>query len=112
GRGRRIAVLGDMLELGAHSQKLHAALADIISETSTDLVFLAGQEMKALADKLPVDFRVEYRSRVEELQPLLIETLKPGDAVMIKSSKSVGFSKLVDALVKHYPAAVARPVNA
>ena len=50
GEGRRIAVLGDMLELGAHSAKLHAALADLIVGTGTDTVFLAGPEMRALAD--------------------------------------------------------------
>ncbi|MGO4842129.1 glutamate ligase domain-containing protein, partial [Rhizobiaceae sp. 2RAB30] len=38
GEGRRIAVLGDMLELGSHSAKLHTALADVLGETSTDLV--------------------------------------------------------------------------
>ena len=50
GEGRRIAVLGDMLELGDHSAKLHAALADLIVGTETDTVFLAGPEMQALAD--------------------------------------------------------------
>ncbi len=61
GRGRRIAVLGDMLELGSHSAKLHGALAETIGETNTDMVFLAGREMKVLADTLPCDFRTEYR---------------------------------------------------
>jgi UDP-N-acetylmuramoyl-tripeptide--D-alanyl-D-alanine ligase len=98
-------VLGDMLELGAHSAKLHAGLADLIAATRTDLVFLAGREMKALAGKLPPTLRAEYREGVEELKPLLIEAVGPGDAVMIKSSNGIGFSKLVDALVKHDPAA-------
>ena len=42
GDGRRIAVLGDMLELGSHSAKLHAGLAALIIGTRTDMVFLAG----------------------------------------------------------------------
>ena len=50
GEGRRIAVLGDMLELGDHAAKLHAALAELIVGTGTDTVFLAGPEMRALAD--------------------------------------------------------------
>jgi UDP-N-acetylmuramoyl-tripeptide--D-alanyl-D-alanine ligase len=104
GKGRRIAVLGDMLELGSHSAKLHAGLADIIAETNTDMVFLAGQEMKALAEKLPVDFHVEYKPNVEELQPVLLSAVKPGDAIMIKSSNAAGFSRLVDALVNRFPA--------
>jgi UDP-N-acetylmuramoyl-tripeptide--D-alanyl-D-alanine ligase len=103
--GRRIAVLGDMLELGEHSGKLHAELAEVITATKTDMVLLAGSEMKALADKLPVDFRAEYRQGVEELKPLLLESVRPGDAVMIKSSNGIGFSRLVDALIDCYPAA-------
>jgi UDP-N-acetylmuramoyl-tripeptide--D-alanyl-D-alanine ligase len=105
GNGRRIAVLGDMLELGAHSAKLHAALAELIVGTGTGTVLLAGPEMKALADVLPGDIATAYRAGVEELQPVLFETIGPGDAVMIKSSKGIGFSRLVDALLKKFPAA-------
>ncbi len=104
GEGRRIAVLGDMLELGSHSAKLHAALADLIAGTRTDLILLAGPEMKALAEALPGSAKVEYRANVEELKPVLIDTMRPGDVVMIKSSKGIGFSKLVDALISQFPA--------
>ena len=96
GEGRRIAVLGDMLELGDHSAKLHAALADLIVGTGTQTVFLGGPEMRALAETLPGEIKTEYRAGVEEL--------KPGDVVMIKSSKGIGFAKLVDALLGKFPA--------
>ncbi|MGE3306026.1 MAG: UDP-N-acetylmuramoylalanyl-D-glutamyl-2,6-diaminopimelate--D-alanyl-D-alanine ligase [Rhizobiaceae bacterium] len=102
GEGRRIAVLGDMLELGSHAAGLHAGLADALD--GTDLVLLAGPEMKALADRLAGERPVEYRDDAEALKPLLIDTVRAGDTVMIKSSKGIGFSKLVDALLKHYPA--------
>lgn len=98
GEGRRIAVLGDMLELGDHSAKLHAALADLIVGTGTQTVFLGGPEMRALAEALPGDIKMEYRAGVEQLKPVLLAALKPGDVVMIKSSKGIGFAKLVDAL--------------
>ncbi|MBB6464546.1 UDP-N-acetylmuramoylalanyl-D-glutamyl-2,6-diaminopimelate--D-alanyl-D-alanine ligase [Aminobacter carboxidus] len=104
GAGRRIAVLGDMLELGSHSAKLHQALAELIGSTRTDMVLMAGPEMKALADTLPEGFRAEYRSGVEELKSVLLTTLQPGDAVMIKSSKGIGFNRLVEALIKTFPA--------
>ncbi|WP_011581346.1 MULTISPECIES: UDP-N-acetylmuramoyl-tripeptide--D-alanyl-D-alanine ligase [Chelativorans] len=107
--GRRIAVLGDMLELGVHSEKLHAALGDIIAGTKTDILLLAGTEMKALADNAPPGRLVEYRPTVEELQPLLLELLQPGDAIMVKSSNGIGLSRLVDVLLKNYPAAVDEP---
>ncbi|UCI34104.1 UDP-N-acetylmuramoylalanyl-D-glutamyl-2,6-diaminopimelate--D-alanyl-D-alanine ligase [Mesorhizobium sp. B4-1-4] len=104
GEGRRIAVLGDMLELGDHSANLHAALADLIVGTGTRTVFLGGPEMRALAQALPDDIKTEYRAGVEELKPVLLAALKPGDVVMIKSSKGIGFAKLVDALLGKYPA--------
>jgi UDP-N-acetylmuramoyl-tripeptide--D-alanyl-D-alanine ligase len=104
GEGRRIAVLGDMLELGDHSAKLHAALADLIVGTGTQTVFLGGPEMRALAEALPDEIKTEYRAGVEELKPVLLAALKPGDVVMIKSSKGIGFAKLVDALLGKFPA--------
>jgi UDP-N-acetylmuramoyl-tripeptide--D-alanyl-D-alanine ligase len=107
GEGRRIAVLGDMLELGDHSAKLHAALAELIVGTGTHTVFLGGPEMRALADILPDEIKTEYRAGAEELKPLLLSALKAGDVVMIKSSKGIGFSKLVEALLGKYPAEAA-----
>ena len=98
GAGRRIAVLGDMLELGEHAPKLHAGLAELIKGKHIDLVLLAGPEMKALAEKLADGPKIEYRANVDELKPVLMATVRAGDTVMIKSSKGVGFSKLVDAL--------------
>ncbi|MDZ5698159.1 UDP-N-acetylmuramoylalanyl-D-glutamyl-2,6-diaminopimelate--D-alanyl-D-alanine ligase [Chelativorans sp. M5D2P16] len=103
--GRRIAVLGDMLELGEHSAKLHAALGDLIAASSVDLLLLGGPEMKRLADNVPSGPQVEYRESAEELRPLLLKTVRPGDAIVIKSSKGIGFSGLVDALIKNFPAA-------
>ncbi|WEX11346.1 UDP-N-acetylmuramoylalanyl-D-glutamyl-2,6-diaminopimelate--D-alanyl-D-alanine ligase [Chelativorans sp. AA-79] len=112
GEGRRIAVLGDMLELGVHSAKLHEALADIVAATKTDLLFLAGAEMKALADNPPAELPVEYRESVGELQPLLLDAVRPGDTIMIKASKGIGFSKLVDAFLQTFPAAADQPTQA
>ncbi len=104
GSGRRIAVLGDMLELGSHSAKLHSALAELIAGTRTDVVLLAGPEMKSLAAALPETATFEYRDGADALKPVLIDTVGPGDVVMIKSSKGIGFSKLVDALIRQFPA--------
>jgi UDP-N-acetylmuramoyl-tripeptide--D-alanyl-D-alanine ligase len=104
GEGRRIAVLGDRLELGAHSAGLHAGLAELIVGTGTGTVFLGGPEMKALADIVPGEIATEYRAGAKELQPLVLAALKPGDVVMVKSSKGIGFARLVDALLARFPA--------
>jgi UDP-N-acetylmuramoyl-tripeptide--D-alanyl-D-alanine ligase len=105
GEGRRIAVLGDMLELGTHAEQFHAALADVLVNTKIDRVFLAGPEMKVLAAKLPAHFHTQHRERVEDLKQLLVQSVRPGDAIMIKSSLGIGFSKLVDGLADRFPAA-------
>ena len=105
GHGRRIAVLGDMLELGSHADGLHARLAEVLEQTNIDLVLLAGQHMSALAQSMPPHITCTHRPDVNELAPILLQCVRPGDTVMIKSSNGIGFSKLVDALVNHFPAA-------
>lgn len=102
--GRRIAVLGDMLELGVHSRKLHEALAGPVAKSGADMVLLGGPEIEALAATLPEGTAMQYRGSADELKPLLLETIRPGDVVMVKSSKSAGFSKLVEALLQKFPA--------
>lgn len=63
--------------------------------------------MRALADILPGEIKTEYRASAEDLKLVLLSALKPGDVVMIKSSKGIGFSKLVDALLGKFPAVAA-----
>lgn len=107
GRGRRIAVLGDMLELGRHSRKLHEELAGPVAASKMDKVFLAGPEMKALADALPVETERDYCQSAEDLKPIIAAKIRPGDVVVVKSSNGIGFSKLVDHLLKQFPPATA-----
>ncbi|MCO5065389.1 MAG: UDP-N-acetylmuramoylalanyl-D-glutamyl-2,6-diaminopimelate--D-alanyl-D-alanine ligase [Rhizobiaceae bacterium] len=102
--GKRIAVLGDMLELGAHSRKLHGDLAALLVDSGADRVFLGGEEMKALAEAMPEGIKFEYRTQTDELLPLVLAAVRPGDAVVVKSSKSRGFSRIVDAMLKQFPA--------
>jgi UDP-N-acetylmuramoyl-tripeptide--D-alanyl-D-alanine ligase len=103
-KGRRIAVLGDMRELGAHSAKLHASLSAMIEPTKIDLVFLGGPEMSALAAVLPPERLAKHLPDVEVLKPVLLAAIKPGDTIMVKSSNGVGFSKLVTAIRDKFPA--------
>ncbi|WP_136656303.1 UDP-N-acetylmuramoyl-L-alanyl-D-glutamate--2,6-diaminopimelate ligase [Nitratireductor sp. XY-223] len=102
--GRRIAVLGDMLELGSFSKKLHVGLQAPLEEAGIDLVLLGGPEMAALNDSLGDTPTHRHFDTVEALQPVLLETVRPGDVVLIKSSNGIGFSRLVSALVDKYPA--------
>ncbi|WP_185985036.1 UDP-N-acetylmuramoylalanyl-D-glutamyl-2,6-diaminopimelate--D-alanyl-D-alanine ligase [Aureimonas mangrovi] len=97
--GRRIAVLGDMLELGGHSRRLHAELAGPIAEAGVDAVFLAGDEIRTLTGALPPAIHCEWHRGVGELEASLVPYLRAGDVVMVKASKGIGFAGLVDKLV-------------
>ncbi len=100
--GRRIAVLGDMLELGKQSSKLHGDLARPIVDAKVNMLFIGGAHMSALKSAMPAEIHVEYREHIDELLPLVVKAVRPGDVVMIKSSKSIGFVKIVNALLKKY----------
>ncbi len=104
-RGRRIAVLGDMLELGRHSRDLHERLADPIVSAGVDRLYLAGPEMRALADKVPNDIYCEYEKSADDLVGSLMATPQAGDVFMVKSSNGIGFSRIVKAFLDKYPRA-------
>ncbi|MBK3746068.1 UDP-N-acetylmuramoylalanyl-D-glutamyl-2,6-diaminopimelate--D-alanyl-D-alanine ligase, partial [Paraburkholderia aspalathi] len=111
GRGQRIAVLGDMLELGRQSGKLHADLARPIADAEVNALYIGGPDMSALKSALPVEIHIEYRQSVEELLPLVVKAVRPGDVIMVKSSKGIGFSKIVKALITQYPPAKYPPIE-
>ncbi len=97
--GRRIAVLGDMLELGENSEDLHRELAGVIAASRVDAVFLAGPHMRALLDTLPGDFPKVYGEDAEDITTPLLDAIRSGDVVMVKSSKGIGFSRIVDTML-------------
>ncbi len=84
--GRRIAVLGDMLELGDQSARLHAELAGPLNDANADLVFTAGPEMRALDRALPALRRGGHAATPGETAKLVAARLKPGDVVLVKGS--------------------------
>jgi UDP-N-acetylmuramoyl-tripeptide--D-alanyl-D-alanine ligase len=100
--GRRIAVLGDMLELGKKSGEMHGDLANEFSRTNIDQVFLVGPDMAHLRDNLPPDLLASYVADVNQLKPILFSSLQADDVVMVKASKGIGFAGLVDELVQKY----------
>ena len=97
---RKIAVLGDMLEMGAGDH--HAALAAPVAAANTDLVFAAGHEMKALWDALPANRRGAYAENSTALAPSLLAALQPGDTVLVKGSNGAKMSVIVEALKKRH----------
>jgi UDP-N-acetylmuramoyl-tripeptide--D-alanyl-D-alanine ligase len=102
-RGRRIAVLGDMLELGPEAEALHQGLQPAIIENDIDLVFASGPLMRSLYQALPADRRGAYAEGSEALEPLVLEEVQPGDVVMVKGSLGSRMGRVVKALRARYP---------
>ncbi|MCE7030058.1 UDP-N-acetylmuramoylalanyl-D-glutamyl-2,6-diaminopimelate--D-alanyl-D-alanine ligase [Jiella avicenniae] len=99
---RRIAVLGDMLELGTSSAELHAGLKEHVLAAKVDMVFLAGEEMKALDEALAGSLACRWHETNDELLADLESTMEGGDVVLVKASKSIGFSRLVETLLSRH----------
>lgn len=93
---RRIAVLGPMRELGPHSEALHASLAPTVLDARVDELILIGEEMRPLAEQVVGKVSLDLVSNVDEATERLMRALRPGDAVLVKASNSVGLAKLVE----------------
>ncbi len=101
-RGRRIAVLGDMLELGPEAAALHRGLAEPLAANAVDLVFCAGSAMRSLWQALPSARQGGYAEDAGKLEPQVVEAIGDGDAVMVKGSLGSRMSPIVKALQRRY----------
>ena len=97
-RGRRIAILGDMLELGPQEQALHEAVAQYPALANVDLVHCVGSRMEALSRKLPLRQRGRHVANATDLAAVAHLLVAPGDVVLVKGSKGSLVSRIVDAL--------------
>lgn len=95
---RRIAVLGEMRELGAAGPDYHAALATPLSDARVDLAILVGPAMAPLANALEGHIEFVHVSDAAAALGALKTVLAPGDAVLVKGSNGVGLATLVTAL--------------
>ena len=102
--GRRIAILGDMLELGPDEIDMHEAVATYPALAHVDLVHCVGPRMAALYDKLPERQRGRVASNADELAEIAHRLASPGDIVLVKGSKSSLVSRVVDGLRNLAPA--------
>jgi len=100
--GRRIAVLGDMLELGERSAELHAGLAPAVVAAGTDALYACGPNMAHLWDALPGSRRAMRTDTAAELAAPLLSDLRRGDVVMVKGSLGSRMGPLVEAIRERY----------
>jgi len=96
--GRRIAVLGDMLELGADGARHHAELALPLKAANVDLVYTCGKLMKNLHESLPANQRGVHKDSSADLAQIVPDVLVPGDVVMVKGSLGSKMGSIVEAL--------------
>jgi UDP-N-acetylmuramyl pentapeptide synthase len=112
--GRRIAVLGDMRELGRGAAAMHADLLGPLRAADVDRVYLAGPLMRALWRDLPAAMRGGHCDTADELQAIVASAVAPGDVVMVKGSNASRMGPLVEALKVRFASARpgARPARA
>jgi UDP-N-acetylmuramoyl-tripeptide--D-alanyl-D-alanine ligase len=103
--GRRVAVLGDMLEMGPDGPAHHAALAAPIERAGADIVYACGPQMRSLWELLPGERRGAYGDTSLDIASAVRESIRAGDVVLVKGSFGSKMSVIIDALKARAPAA-------
>jgi len=106
--GRRIAVLGDMLELGVASKELHSGLTGPLDEWNIDLVITAGPTMRHLHDALPERRRGGHAADADAARILVRKSLRAGDVVLVKGSAGSRMGSVVKAIEQAQPGVTAQ----
>ncbi|HEY6254447.1 MAG TPA: UDP-N-acetylmuramoylalanyl-D-glutamyl-2,6-diaminopimelate--D-alanyl-D-alanine ligase [Xanthobacteraceae bacterium] len=100
--GRRIAILGDMLELGPRGAELHRQLLESLVADGVDLLFCCGVLMRSLWEALPFERRGGYAETSALLEPQVLAAIRPGDTIMVKGSLGSRMGLIVKALERRY----------
>jgi UDP-N-acetylmuramoyl-tripeptide--D-alanyl-D-alanine ligase len=101
--GRRIAVLGDMLELGPTGAALHGGLLEAVKANHIDLVYCCGPLMRNLWDALSTGKRGGYAGSAAALEAQAVAAIRAGDSIMVKGSLGSKMKTIVNALEKRFP---------
>lgn len=99
-KGRRVAILGDMLELGVAGVEMHREMADNPHLKQLDLIHCAGPLMRHLWEALPEEKQGQWAATAAELVPRASRLVDAGDVVLVKGSKGSKVSVIVDAIRK------------
>jgi UDP-N-acetylmuramoyl-tripeptide--D-alanyl-D-alanine ligase len=102
-QGRRIAVLGDMLELGPTGAELHRGLIEAVKANHIDLVYCCGPLMRHLWDALSSGKRGGYAESAAALESQVVAAIRGGDAIMVKGSLGSKMKPIVNALQARFP---------
>lgn len=99
-KGRKVAVLGDMFELGNTAPEIHRTLAQKLVENNIDLVFTAGDLMKYLYDSLPEPMQGAHCNDIAALEGIVAQRVVQGDVVLVKGSHGMRMDKIVTYLLQ------------
>lgn len=99
---RRVAVLGDMLELGAGAEQYHRGLKTAVEDAGVDRIYACGSNMAALLADLPPQIVGGWQATARELIDPILAELHFGDAVMVKGSLGSGMAPIVEAIKKRF----------
>ncbi|NML05556.1 UDP-N-acetylmuramoyl-tripeptide--D-alanyl-D-alanine ligase [Sphingomonas sp. G-3-2-10] len=102
-KGRKLAVLGEMRELGEHSDAFHAELSGPIEAAGVDFAILVGESMGPLANALEGHVDFVHVPDASSARDHLLDMLAPGDAVLVKGSNGVRLATVVAALAERQP---------
>ena len=105
-KGKKIAVLGEMLELGQNTREYHQNLINEVKDAGIDIVFAAGVGMQSLFEELPDALKGKFEKEAKALVPHLTSAIQDGDIVFVKGSKGSKVSLVVDYLLSQ-PSTVA-----
>ncbi|MHB8925914.1 MAG: UDP-N-acetylmuramoyl-tripeptide--D-alanyl-D-alanine ligase, partial [Coriobacteriia bacterium] len=103
-RGRRVAVLGDMAELGSLTELAHFKLGEIVAESPVDVLVTVGERALRIADGalavgMPAD-RVRPCATPDEASEVLDDLLEAGDVVLVKASRVMGLERVVEGIIQ------------
>ncbi len=105
---RRIAVMGEMLELGPAAGEFHQRLKDAVDAAGVDQVFACGSNMRLLFDSLPAGVRARWSQTSDELAGDLAAALRAGDVVMIKGSLGTRMAPVVAAVKARFGSSIGK----
>lgn len=100
-RGRRVLVAGDMMELGAHSDRLHTEFVRSVHDSGIEILITVGEKMRASVAAEGVEWtrmQVKTCDDASAAIDVLAKTLRPSDTVWVKGSRAVGLERVVEAL--------------
>ena len=94
-KSKKYLLIGDMLELGRHSKRLHKSIAPIINKTKINKVFVKGNDAKLIFQKLSKFKKGRILHNKSQIIKLIRNDLNDNDYLMIKASNATGFNRIV-----------------